>query len=207
METERRNASHWYDGWFYDRAIAPNQDALFAQIKELLQPGSTVLDVGCGTGRLAFLLSRHCRSVVGVDLSMKNIQRARRTLERYPHPGISFRHATVREMSADPRNRFDYAVLTYVLHEVEESERIPLLHDVARIADRIIIGDYAVPVSPGLWSVLDEIVEFVAGREHYRNFKTFVANGGIHGLLAGTSLAVIREIDDVPRTSHLVVVR
>jgi len=26
---------HWYDGWFYDKIIAPNQDKLFGQIKIL----------------------------------------------------------------------------------------------------------------------------------------------------------------------------
>ena len=27
------NKNHWYDGWFYDRIITPNQDQLFAKIK------------------------------------------------------------------------------------------------------------------------------------------------------------------------------
>jgi hypothetical protein len=26
-----QNKTHWYDGWFYDRLIAPNQDRLFGQ--------------------------------------------------------------------------------------------------------------------------------------------------------------------------------
>ena len=54
------NKEHWYDGWFYGRWIAPNQDRLFGQIKNLLPPNSTVIDVGCGTGRLAFTLVDKC---------------------------------------------------------------------------------------------------------------------------------------------------
>ena len=52
-----KNKNHWYDGWFYDTIIAPNQDKLFGQIKDLVGSQSTVIDVGCGTGRLEFSLS------------------------------------------------------------------------------------------------------------------------------------------------------
>ena len=34
------NKDHWYDGWFYDNFIAPNQDRLFGQIKNLIEPNS-----------------------------------------------------------------------------------------------------------------------------------------------------------------------
>ena len=41
---------------------------------------------------------------------------------------------------------FDYAVMTYVIHEVNPEDRIELLKQMAQIADKIIIGDYLVPV-------------------------------------------------------------
>lgn len=49
------NKNHWYDGLFYDKLIAPNQDRLFIQIKNLIEPGSKVIDVGCGTGSFHLL--------------------------------------------------------------------------------------------------------------------------------------------------------
>lgn len=201
------NKSHWYDGWFYDRWIAPNQDELFRRIGDLMRPRSTVVDVGCGTGRLPFLLSRFSSEVVGIDLSLKNIRRAQQNLSRRPHPGVSFEHKTVRDLLADRESRFNYAVLTYVLHEVTESERVSLLHDVARLAEEVIVGDFAVPGAPGWRSLLDEAVEFAAGREHYMNYRSFVAGGGIQGLVARTSLNVVEEIRDATRTSHLVILR
>jgi 2-polyprenyl-3-methyl-5-hydroxy-6-metoxy-1,4-benzoquinol methylase len=70
------NKYHWYDGWFYDTIIAPNQDKLFDQIKDLVAPHSTIIDVGCGTGRLEFALADKCKSVLGIDLSKNNINRA-----------------------------------------------------------------------------------------------------------------------------------
>ena len=50
------NKNHWYDGLFYDKIIAPNQDRAFQIVKSLINKNSSVLDVGCGTGRLAFQL-------------------------------------------------------------------------------------------------------------------------------------------------------
>src|SRR5450759_5985558 len=67
------NKYHWYDGWFYDIVIAPNQDKLFGQIKNLIEPNSKIIDIGCGTGRLEFALADKCESVLGIDLSERNI--------------------------------------------------------------------------------------------------------------------------------------
>jgi hypothetical protein len=34
----KENKNHWYDGWFYDTFIAPNQDRLFSQIAKYILP-------------------------------------------------------------------------------------------------------------------------------------------------------------------------
>jgi SAM-dependent methyltransferase len=201
------NKNHWYDGWFYDTWIAPNQDRLFRQITTLLPPDSTVLDVGCGTGRLSFMLADTSPAVLGIDLSKRNIDRAQRRLSRSFHHAVSFDHTSVREMLAVGRKHFDYAVLTYVLHEVAAEDRAALLDDIAGLADRVIIGDYLVPLPGGFWSLVNKVVERVAGRDHYRNFRSFVARGGITGETATMDVRVLLEIKGTPKTSHLVVLQ
>jgi len=201
------NKEHWYDGWFYDRCIAPNQDRLFGKIKSLIPRGSTVIDVGCGTGRLAFTLADTCSAVLGVDLSKRNVERAQLRLSRTPHHGVSFGHKSIREVLLEGTKRFDYAVLTYVLHEVEAEDRSTLLKEAAEVADRVVIGDYLVPVRGGFWSFLNEVVERAAGRDHYRNFRSYVARGGIAGLVTTGEMQVLQEYQDTPRTSHLVIVQ
>ena len=42
-----QNKNHWYDGWFYDRIIAPNQDVTIVQMMRMIEKGSSVVDVGC----------------------------------------------------------------------------------------------------------------------------------------------------------------
>jgi hypothetical protein len=102
---------------------------------------------------------------------------------------------------------FDYAVLTYVLHEVPEPERTTLLLELSAIADRIIVGDYLVPVPSGGWSVLNELVEYAAGMDHYTNFKSFVANGGIGSLAEKMHFEVLEEVRNLPYTSHLMILQ
>jgi len=94
-----QNKTHWYDGWFYDTVIAPNQDQLFWQIKTFIEPQSKVLDDGS----------------------------------------------------------------------------------------------------------ISKTIEFLAGREHYRNYKTYMAKGGIHYLAHTAGLKIIDEIKNRPSASHIAI--
>lgn len=199
------NKYHWYDGWFYDKIIAPNQDKLFGQIKNLIEPGSKIIDIGCGTGRLEFALADKCKSVIGIDLSRKNIERANLILARKPDNKISFSHSNISEIADNGNVHFNFAILTYVIHEVNSEERIGLLTDIAEIADKIIIGDYLVPRPGGFGSIISNIIEFIAGREHYRNYKTYMAAGGIHYLAAKAGLRIIDEIENHSYSNNIVV--
>jgi len=199
------NKTHWYDGWFYDTIIAPNQDKLFKQIKNLIEPQSTIIDIGCGTGRLAFRLSSKSKSVLGIDLSKRNIDRARLSLFRRPNDKISFQHRNVSDIIKRDHTHFDFAILTYVIHEVDEKERINLLTEIAQIADKIIIGDYVVPKQNGFAGRLTEVIEFIAGSEHYRNYKNYMTNGGIYQLADKAGLKIISKIPTQSSTNHIVV--
>lgn len=199
------NKVHWYDGWFYDKIIAPNQDGLFEQIIELIEPNSKIIDVGCGTGRFSFSVANKCKSILGIDLSKRNVERANLLLSKQPNDKISFQHNNVNSILADKKEHFDYAVMTYVIHEVDETERINLLRDIAQIADKIIIGDYLFPKPNGFGSILNEVVEYVAGKDHYRNYKSYLAGKGIVGLAENAQLKITKEKKDTSHTSHVVV--
>ncbi len=200
-----QNKNHWYDGWFYDKLIAPNQDRMFREIKNLIEQNSTVLDVGCGTGRFSFSVADKVSKIVGVDLSVKNIATANQTLQKNPNKKISFIQNNTAEL-IEQKLHFDYAVMTYVIHEVYTEDRISLLKQLAQIADKIIIGDYLVPVNNGFWGTLNEVVEYLAGKEHYANFKDYVKNGGLKTLSSKANLKIIEEIKNKPSTSHIVLI-
>ncbi len=200
----QQNKDHWYDGWFYDTLIAPNQDRMFSEIKNVIKSDSTIIDVGCGTGRFSFFIADKAQKVVAIDLSKKNIDKANKTLLKNPNNKITFYHTTISKLISENQH-FDYAVMTYVIHEVSPEERIPLLKEMSIIADKIIIGDYLVPVNSGFWSMLNRIVEFLAGSEHFNNFKNFIAKGGLTELSRSAELNILSEIKNKPQTSHILV--
>ncbi len=202
MNPEKKN--HWYDGLFYDLLIAPNQDRAFVHVRDIIADGSTLLDVGCGTGRQVFQLADKCDSIDGIDPSVRNISVARRKLAGKPTDGVRFHHADALAYLAGKNLRFDYATLSYVIHEIEERERNTLLQTLSSVARNLIIVDYLVPQPKGHWRMLNEAVEFMAGSDHYRNFKSFVAGNGLTGLLKRAGLIVLSELKNDPPSSHIV---
>jgi SAM-dependent methyltransferase len=207
QNTLTQNKDHWYDGWFYDRFIAPNQKKLFGQVQSLIDPQSNILDVGCGTGRLAFTLAPTCASVLGIDLSRRNIDRANFLLTQHPDSKISFLHTSIHQLNGYRQKHFDYAVLTYVIHEVNKEERVDLLKDIAQIADTIVLGDYYVPKATNFFGRLTDIAEFIAGSEHYRNYKSYLANGGAYHVAREAGLRIIDEGINSSLANHIVVLK
>ncbi len=200
------NKNHWYDGLFYDYLIAPNQDTSFSHIKNIIEPNSSLIDVGCGTGRLAFQIADKCSKVDCIDLSIKNIEVARKKLVKNNSDKIRFFHADASHFLSK-NIRYDYAVLSYVIHEMDESLRVDILKTISQYADKIILVDYFVPQPKNLWWLLNEVVEFAAGRDHYRNFKTYTKNDGLIGLSKLSGLKIIKEIQNSPSSSHIAVLQ
>ncbi len=201
----KENKNHWYDGVFYDKLIAPNQDKSFGLIKDIINPGKTILDAGCGTGRFAFQIADKCRLVDSVDLSIKNIQLANTKLSSTGFSNIRFYHSDLLKFLIDTETHYDYSVLSYVIHEVDPHLRVEILKRLSEKSDNLIIADYLVPRIKGFWSTLNEVVEFAAGSDHYRNFKSYVRENGFYGLAEKSGLKIIKEIKNVPSTSHIVV--
>jgi cyclopropane fatty-acyl-phospholipid synthase-like methyltransferase len=198
---------HWYDGWFYDKFVAPNQDDVFRLVRDVIHDGSTVLDVGTGTGRLLFQLADKCQRVDGIDLSIKNVERAKRNLNSHGIPGISVYHASVEDFFTENHVTYSYAILSYVIHEIDSHKREDILVQLSNHVKKIILVDYAFPQPDWRTRVFNEIVEFAAGINHYRNFRSFIAASGLPGLVERTGLEVLKEIKNHPPGSHVIVLK
>lgn len=202
-----KNKKHWYDGLFYDKFIAPNQDLSFDIIEDFIEKDMKLLDVGCGTGRLSFRLKDKCRKIDGIDLSEKNIKFAKKKLGLNPADNLSFFLGDVVDYLKNGSGNYDAAVLTYVIHEVDEKDRVNMLRAISEKADKIIIVDYLVPIQRGIMNFINGIVEFLAGKEHYRNFNSYIKNRGVDGLAEKSGLVKKIEIKNSPMTSHFVILR
>ena len=83
----------------------------------------TILEYGCGIGRLAFPLARRPGSVTAVDRSPAMLQRARDEAARRELPHIAF--ATPDELFASPR-LFDLVICYHVLQRLPRHEAVAL---------------------------------------------------------------------------------
>ena len=123
------------EGHFRTRMLAPAR----------LQPGESVLDVGCGTGTLALLAQRQvgAGSVAGIDASQEMIARARRKAGR---AGLQIQFETA---SADalpfPAAHFDVIMCTVTMHHLPRWMRAAALtemHRVLKPGGRVLLEDF-----------------------------------------------------------------
>lgn len=201
------NKFHWYDGAFYDKVIAPNQDDTFEIMRKMMSPNKSVIDVGTGTGRFVFQAIKKFRTVVGVDLSSRNIKFANAYLSKVQAENISFLHANAEDLFSYFTEKFDYSTVSYVIHEMPYEARLAVLKTMKKISDEIIIGDYFAPQPHNRRGYANRIAEFLAGRDHFSNYLNFIKHNGIYGLVETLGMTIVEEEQGVHGTSHIVKIR
>ena len=198
MTEGRTPRSRIYDGRFYARVLDPFLSGLHGKLAQFVEPGGRVLDVGCGTGDLAFRMAPRAEEVVGIELSPAMVEFAnqRRSDEGFEH--LSFVLGDVvnafRERAA---GYFDVATMVLALHEMPAEARTPVLREVTRVAKRLLCLDYRVPMPWNLAGARYRLVEAATGREHFGAFRDFCRRGGTAGIAetAGLLCEHVRHID------------
>jgi SAM-dependent methyltransferase len=99
--------------------------------------GRRVLDVGCGTGRVAVALAEEAHEVVGVDPSDAMLAEARARSDG----GIVFEHARAEALPFSDE-RFDRAVARLVVHLVDRARALPELRRVLAPGGRVVIATF-----------------------------------------------------------------
>jgi methionine biosynthesis protein MetW len=114
----------------------------FAIISDIVEPGSKVLDLGCGDGALLAWLAEHkAVKARGIEIDGAKAQRA---IAR----GVSVYHGDIEEALEDyPDQAFDYVILSETLQETMRPLKI--VREMLRVARRAIV---AFP-NFGHWSV------------------------------------------------------
>ena len=117
----------------------------FHVIGEIIEPGSRVLDLGCGEGELLAWLMENKRVLArGVEISSAQVRRA---IAR----GVSAYQGDIDEGLADyPDKAFDYVILSQTLQETRSP--LEVLREMLRVGRRAIIsfpnfGHYTVRIN------------------------------------------------------------
>jgi len=192
-----------YDGWLYHLVVDPALARARRLVREQVRQGSRVIDMGCGTGALLFSLADWCSGLVGVERSGRMWAYGRRRAEALGLNQIRFVQGDGTQLDTFRDGSFDYASASMVFHEMEREKRLPLLMEMRRLASTLIIVDYRTPLLAGFSGILIRFIEGLAGRGHYRNFRSFVDLGGLAPLLIQQGLAIEEEIPLHGSSLHL----
>jgi ubiquinone/menaquinone biosynthesis C-methylase UbiE len=157
--------------------------------------GMSVLDIGCGTGTHLEIYQKERCTVVGIDSSPAMLEVARAKLTER----TKLYHGEASHMPFPPES-FDLVLAMFLLHETPAHIRPSVMKEAKRVTKkngRFLAIDYhpgAARFPTGwLYKMVILFMEILAGRKHFRNYRDFMANGGLQPLIAENGLTVERK--------------
>jgi 27-O-demethylrifamycin SV methyltransferase len=174
-----------------DESLATATDALTGLMADAaqLQPGLSVLDVGCGTGAPACeLATRFGVSVVGITTSEVGVEAARERAAAAGLPGVTFEKRDGTD-NGFPNASFDRVWVLESSHLMRERDR--LVAECARVlrpGGRLVLCDLVRHREIPFQEVRDRRADFITLREafgdaHFEPLEFYTAAAQRHGLV------------------------
>lgn len=175
----------WIKRRFADKALVPVRD----EIATLVPEGSSLLEIGSGTGSLLFQLTSKLTKGVGVDTDTAMVNYAQNRVNEYKLENIKFINDDARNLKLDS---FDISTSTLCLHEVGLDTSLSLLKVMLHHSQKVIIADYT-QAHKFHNKVMIELDEMISG--HYKNFKNYRRNGDIPFLTKQLDANIVKIIE------------
>ena len=177
-----------YDPIFY----LPLKSIRIAVMNELLKyKEKVILDLCCGTGNQLNLLSKHgFRNLYCLDISDSMLEIAKRSnssIKIYNENAIktSFNNAS-----------FDVVIISFAIHEKDRNTQQALIDEAYRIIKKdgfMLVVDYVFDNKTTKFGrIVISMIERIAGREHYINFKSYIQNDGLLSLIEKDKFKLIK---------------
>lgn len=150
---------------FFDYQVKYFEDTLVKAKKELdVTQYQSVLDIGCGTGALCYVLYKKGLKVTGVDVAQKMVDKSKDKLRA---TNIKIKHISPDHDLPFPDKSFDLVISSYVAHGLQADQRINLYKEASRLAkEKVIFHDFnknrSLPIT---------IVEWLEGGDYFNFIK------------------------------------
>ena len=158
-----------------------------AKIIIQLNPKS-VIDICCGTGnQLEYLMNTNIK-LTGIDLSPAMLKVAKH---------IDCYEQDARDIQF-PDNSFDLVMIQLALHEKSFDDQKMIIDEASRIIrnnGHLLIVDYEINEKTKSYSrYVINAIEFMAGKEHFRNFKEYHKNECTNKLIDNNKFLLERKV-------------
>jgi demethylmenaquinone methyltransferase/2-methoxy-6-polyprenyl-1,4-benzoquinol methylase len=177
-----------YDPIFY-LALKPIRIAVMNELLKYKE--KVILDLCCGTGNQLNLLSKHgFRNLYCLDISDSMLEIAKRD-----DSPIKIYNEDATKTSFDNAS-FDVVIISFAIHEKDRNTQQALINEAYRIIKKdgfMLVVDYVFDNKTTKFGrILISMIERIAGREHYRNFKSYIQNKGLLSLIKKDKLELIK---------------
>lgn len=189
MKEEYASSAKYYDALLY-LVINPIRLAVMDELAD--HKDSAILDLCCGTGNQLKLLSKkgfknlHC-----LDLSESMLKVA----EKGEH-AIKIYSQDATETNFDDA-AFDVVMISFAIHEKDRETQEKMMAEAHRILKEdgtILIVDFSFDEKTTILGKMGiNLIERMAGGEHYRNFKNYIANHGLESLIKADKFALVDD--------------
>ncbi len=180
-----------YTSKVYDILLYPFVHTIRNKIVDVIKRRkyNLILDVCCGTGDQIKLLKRNGIDSEGIDISKDMLQVAKTGKIKAK---CRFENAT---HTSYANNNFDLVMTSFALHEKDHAIAKQILKEMVRVSSKdLLIVDYELGKKTSCiskWLIYS--IERIAGKEHYRNFKSYINLGGLDGLLKDIKFDTIEK--------------
>ena len=181
----------------YDRLFENMNKGLRMAGIRMFRPskGMYILDVGCGTGTHLALYQRYGCNLYGIDLSPSMLEVAQTRLGETAR--LELGDAT--NMPYED-NQFDLILSMLSLHEMMQKTRAGVIEEMKRVLKvdgRILLVDFHPgpyqPLQGWISNVIIFFSELAAGKEHFKNYRQFIATSGLSTLLTQNALEIEKQ--------------
>ena len=188
MKSNHNLMAKIYDPIFY-LAIKPIRIAVMNELLKYKE--KIILDLCCGTGNQIKLLSKHgFRNLYCLDISGSMLEIAKRS-----DSSIKIYNEDATKTNFDNAS-FDVVIISFAIHEKDRNTQQALINEAYRIIKKdglMLVVDYVFDNKTTKFGrILISIIEGIAGREHYRNFKNYIKNKGLLSLIKKDKFKLIK---------------
>ncbi len=181
------------NAFIYSGFIDPLLMSVRNRIIRHIPENNSVIDIASGTGDLGFKLNNKVKSYHGVDLSFPMISHAGQKVKKRGIDNLKFSLSDATNLHQFSDNEFDLAVISLALHQFDPEDQIPVLNEAKRVSSAVIVADYSNPLPVGYKNFTVNVIERIAGRQHFKNFRHYMQKGGIRGIISESDMNIRHE--------------